>query len=50
MEVVLLEYLDKSYNFTNLNFYDVITLELYKTLVKKTNNSNKTASKKGVDG
>ena len=29
MGVVLSEYLDKSHNFTNLIFNDVITLELY---------------------
>ena len=29
MDVVLLEYGDKSHNFTNLIFYDVITSELY---------------------
>ena len=29
MDVVLQKYPDKSHNFRNLNFYDVITLELY---------------------
>ena len=29
--LVLLEFHGKSHNFTNLNFYDVITLELYYT-------------------
>ena len=30
LDVVLSEYLDKSYNFTNLIFCDVTTLELYR--------------------
>ena len=29
LDVVLPEYSDKSHNFRDLNFYDVITLELY---------------------
>ena len=29
LDIVLSEYPDKSHNFINLNFYDVITLKLY---------------------